>query len=1015
MATTIITSPDLFNLESLNTALQLPSGTTAERPGSPSTGEWRYNTTTNLIEFYDGAEWKELLSEDIPAIPSENFNVVLYTGNGGTQSITGVGFQPDFVWLKNRSLGGYAPRIFDSSRGATNRLQTSTTNANATEATSVTSFDADGFSVGSDPYVNNSGSEFVAWCWKVNGGTTVSNGDGDITSTVQANVSAGISIVQYTGNATSNQTIGHGLGAAPEIIFIKSTTDATVGWLVFAQPIGNTKYLVLNTNAAEASATAAWQDTTPSTSVFTIGTASFANNSGESYIAYCFAPKTGFSKFGSYTGNGSTTGPVVNIGFEPAFLLVKRTSNSDNWVILDNKRSTSNPRINALFANLNDAELTSGFETDFLSNGFQIKTSDASMNLNGGSYIYIAFASDPSTAPVLADSFNISLWTGNGTSQSITGLGFSPNWVWIKERTSTSNNVTFDTVRGIYQQLYITTDAQSSNTASLTSFDSDGFSVGSGLAVNENAQNYVGWTWKANTLPSINTDGTVESQVSANQAAGFSIVKYTGSGSAATVGHGLSAAPEMIFFKKLGATQDWYTYNKDLNGGTNPSYYFLELNSTNPEQLNASSGGSLFNSTEPTSTVFSTGTTLQESSDYIAYCFHSVSGYSKIGTYTGVSSGVTITTGFRPKFIMVKSRSNTENWAILDTTRGSGRVLNPNTNSTESDSTLNTFTISETGFSFPDQSVADAMLNENGYQYIYLAIAETPESPTIPAGEMAYLVLAGGASGASNGGGGGAGGLRSSYGSSGGGSSAESNITLSAGTYTITVGGGGASIDNATSYQSIGNAGTATTISGNATVNTVGGGGGGSNNNPPATGGCGGGSGSGSGGSTGAAGTAGEGFAGGNGMAATHPYTGGGGGGTSTVGANAGSGAPGNGGFGLSSLISGTSTAYGGGGGGTGGTGVGYTGPGGAGGIGGGGAGGAYNGSGTAGTANTGGGGGATGDAGTFTSGAGGSGVVILRMNTSDYSGSTTGSPTVTTDGTETILTFTGSGTYVHS
>ena len=1007
MATTKITNPDLFNLDSLNTALQLPSGTTAERPGSPSTGEWRYNTTTNLIEFYDGAEWKELLSEDIPPIPSENFNVVLYTGNGGTQSVTGVGFKPDFVWLKNRSLGGYAPRIFDSSRGATNRLQTSTTNANATEATSLTSFDADGFSLGSDPYVNNNGSNFVAWCWKADAGTTSSNADGDITSDVQVNTRAGFSIVKWTSTSSSSDTIGHGLGVKPDVVLYKKYSD-TGSWFWYTDVIdGSWDELVLNSNSAASDFAGTYATSTTFKSV--------TSSSGADWITYCFAPKAGYSKMGIYTGNGSTSGPIVNTGFEPAFLLVKRTSNSDNWIILDNKRSTSNPRINALFPNLNDAELTSGFETDFLTNGFQIKTTDNSMNFNGGTYTYMAFASDPSTAPVLADSFNISLWTGNGTSQSITGLGFSPSWVWIKERTSTSNNVTFDTVRGIYMQLYIITDAQSSNTASLTSFDSDGFSVGSGLAVNENAQNYVGWTWKANTLPSINTDGTVESQVSANQAAGFSIVKYTGSGSAATVGHGLSAAPEMIFFKKLGATQDWYTYNKDLNGGTNPSYYFLELNSTNPEQLNGSSGGSLFNSTEPTSTVFSTGTTLQESSDYIAYCFHSVSGYSKIGTYTGVSSGVTITTGFRPKFIMVKSRSNTENWAILDTTRGSGRVLNPNTNSTESDSTLNTFTISETGFSFPDQSVADAMLNENGYQYIYLAIAETPASPTIPAGEMAYLVLAGGASGGSNGGGGGAGGLRSSYGSSGGGSSAESNITLSAGTYTITVGGGGASIDNATSYQSIGNAGTATTISGNATVNTVGGGGGGSNNNPPATGGCGGGSGSGSGGSTGAAGTAGEGFAGGNGMAATHPYTGGGGGGTSTVGANAGSGAPGNGGFGLSSLISGTSTAYGGGGGGTGGTGVGFTGPGGAGGIGGGGAGGAYNGSGTAGTANTGGGGGATGDAGTFTSGAGGSGVVILRMNTSDYSGSTTGSPTVTTDGTETILTFTGSGTYVHS
>ena len=1010
MATTKLTSPDLFNLESLNTALQLPSGTTAERPGSPSTGEWRYNTTTNLIEYYDGAEWKELLSEDIPAVPSENFNTVLYTGNGGTQSITGVGFKPDFVWLKNRSLGGYAPRAFDSTRGATKRLQTSTNNIEFTEATSLTSFDADGFSLGSDIYVNNSGSEFVAWCWKAKGGTTTSNGDGTITTSVQANVSAKFSIISYTGNGNTSQSIGHGLGVKPEIVILKAL-DSTQDWQVF----GDTLFerMQLNNNGADDNNFPLTYSSTTVTLPQGGGMEGDPawNGSGNDYIAYAFASSSGFSKIGSYTGNGSTTGPVINTGFEPAFLIVKRTSNTDNWVILDNKRSTSNPRINALFANLNDAELTSGFETDFLSNGFQIKTSDASMNFNGGSYIYIAFASDPSTAPTLADSFANKLYTGTGVDPlNITGLGFSPSLVWIKSRDVAREHIWCDSVRGPSREIS-SSDTSAEELRGVTVFGSDGFTLdAASLNYNGASEDYVSWNWKANSIPTINTDGTIQAIVSANQAGGFSIINFTTPGTNNfSVGHGLGAAPDLVIYKALSQTSNWTVYDS-ISGATK----YLLLNGSGTQQTDSLP----FNDTEPTSTVLNLGSATvwwATNANYIAYAFKSIPGYSKVGTYTGVSSGVTITTGFRPSFIMVKSTSNVENWAILDTARGSGRVLNPNLSNAESDSTLNTFTISDTGFSFPDQSIADAMLNENGYQYIYLAIAENPSAPAIPAGQMAYMVLAGGASGASNGGGGGAGGLRSSYGISGGGSSAESNITLSAGTYTITVGGGGASIDNATSYQSIGNAGTATTISGNATVNTVGGGGGGSNNNPPATGGCGGGSGSGSGGSTGAAGTAGEGFAGGNGMSASHPYTGGGGGGTGTVGANASSSAPGDGGFGLSSLISGTSTAYGGGGGGTGGTGVGYTGPGGAGGIGGGGAGGAYNGSGTAGTANTGGGGGATGDAGTFTSGAGGSGVVILRMNTSDYSGSTTGSPTVTYDGTETILTFTGSGTYVHS
>ena len=504
----------------------------------------------------------------------------------------------------------------------------------------------------------------------------------------------------------------------------------------------------------------------------------------------------------------------------------------------------------------------------------------------------------------------------------------------------------------------------------------------------------------------------IQSIVSANQASGFSIVKWDGTGSASTVGHGLSAAPEIILTKRLNGVGDWYSFSVFANGGTTPANYFLKLNSSDAETLNTGSPPSVFAGTVPTATVFSVGTTLSGSSsdNYIAYCFTSISGFNKIGTYSGTGSSNPITgLGFSPNWVMIKATTATENWAIFDTSRGENVLY---ANAADAESAFSPFTFDSDGFTVP---AASGMTNGSGQTYIYMAFKEnlTPPTPiVIPAGEMAYMVVAGGASGGSNGGGGGAGGLRTSYGSlSGGGASAESNISLSSGTYTITIGGGGA---ETTVYQNAGTNGTATTISGNSTVNTVGGGGGGSNNNSPLTGGSGGGSGSGSGGPTGAAGTAGEGFAGGNGMAASHPYTGGGGGGTGAVGGGASSSAPGAGGAGLEMTITGAKVNYGGGGGGTGGTGVGYTGPGGSGGTGGGGAGGAYNSTGIAATVNTGGGGGASGDN-TGVGGAGGSGVVILRMNTSDYSGSTTGSPTVTTVDSYTILTYTGSGTYVHS
>ena len=1015
MATTKLTSPDLFNLESLNTALQLPSGTTAERPGSPSTGEWRYNTTTNLIEFYDGGAWRDLQSEDIPPIPSENFNVVLYTGNGGTQSITGVGFQPDFVWLKNRSLGAYAPRIFDSSRGATNRLQTSTTAANATEATSLTSFDADGFSLGSDNYVNNNGSEFVAWCWKVKGGTTTSNADGSITSTVQANTSAGFSVVQYTADGTNNTTIGHGLGAAPDMIIIKKLT-ATGDWITYHQGVGTDNFLYLNRDDAQLTQAGIWSNINSTTFNLISGYNDY-NQSGQDYVAYCFASKSEYSKINSYTGNGSASGPIVNTGFEPAFVMIKRLDAIDDWIVVDNKRNTTNSRYNYLMPNSNNAENGSASGTinplvDFLTNGFQIAATWGAVNNNGSTYIYMAIAADASSAPTLANSFSIATYSGNNGTQSIAGLGFAPSLTWIKNRSSAASHSWTDIMRGNNQVL------QSNETVSQASgqitLDSDGFTLGSSNVLrNEGGQTYVSWNWKAASLPTINTDGTDTSIVSANVAAGFSIAILPNKAGTQNLGHGLDGVPDLIIMKQYeGGTGNWATYNS-LIGARN----FTNLNTTAANTV-ATAGYEYDAVTATTITNLISGSTYS----YIYYCFKSIPGFSKIGSYTGVSSGVTITTGFRPSFIMVKSTSNVENWAVLDTTRGNQKCLNPNLNNAESDSALNTFTVSDTGFSFPDQSIADAMLNENGYEYIYMAFKENPSTPVVPAGEMAFLLVAGGGGGGiAYGGGGGAGGLRTSFGStSGGGASAETNITLANGIYNVTIGAGGAGI----SAAATGNSGSNSSISGNATFSTTGGGGGGSSisntsAHPAGTGG------SGGGGSVlgqqspytqaGAAGTANEGFGGGQGgFGSFNGTTGaGGGGGAGAAGDNgktSGYRLGGNGGAGLAvNIVPGGVFAGGGGAGSEGSTNA-------TPGIGGGGKGGYTAASSpTSGVVNTGGGGGGSGNTTSVTSGAGGSGVGILRMRTADYSGTTSGSPIVRVYGEETILVFTGSGSYTHS
>ena len=408
------------------------------------------------------------------------------------------------------------------------------------------------------------------------------------------------------------------------------------------------------------------------------------------------------------------------------------------------------------------------------------------------------------------------------------------------------------------------------------------------------------------------------------------------------------------------------------------------------------------------------------SDTYIAYCFASISGFSSFGSYTGNGSANNAITGlgFQPDWLMIKNTTDAGNdWQIYDSVRSVGQVLLANSDSAEANNSSNFGQFDSDGFTVQSNNDGN---NKSGSTYIYMAFKENPAQYAIPSGQMGYLVAAGGGSGANSGAGGGAGGLRTTYGTtSGGGASAETNLTLAAGTYTITVGAGGVSRGAGSSppaYGGQGLSGSDSTITGVASVSTVGGGGGGSNSQsaapPISASGLDGGSGGGQGpsaasGETPGSGTANEGFGGGT-SSLSAPYGSGGGGGAGSAGGNRVSSTPGNGGDGLTISITGSNSGYAGGGGGSGGTSANF-------GLGtsGGGNGAPSTGTGISGTANTGGGGGGGGD--TRAAGSGGSGIVVLRLNTSDYSGAHTGSPTVTTSGSETILTYTGSGTYVHS
>ncbi len=328
---------------------------------------------------------------------TDYFNTTLWTGDGNsTQNITGTGFNADWIWLKGRSGAG-DHQIYDKVRGVQKMIISNGTNAESTNSIGLQTFGSDGFTMGSD--MTGSGSTFVAWNWLANGQGS-SNTDGSINTTyTSANTTSGFSISTYTGTG-SNATIGHGLGVKPSMIICKRL-NSTGGWISYHSALGATKYLYLDNTDTEAANSIVWQDTEPTTSVFSVGTASNCNASGGTYVAYCFAEKTGFSKFGLYEGNGNADGPFVYTGFKPAFIMLKGKGIARNWTNWDNARDIFNPHWNYIYPNLADAGTniahgsSGSYAIDFLSNGFKLKNTDDKFNGNGQGYIYMCFAAAP--------------------------------------------------------------------------------------------------------------------------------------------------------------------------------------------------------------------------------------------------------------------------------------------------------------------------------------------------------------------------------------------------------------------------------------------------------------------------------------------------------------------------------------------------------------------------------------------------------------------------------------------
>ena len=643
---------------------------------------------------------------------AEGFSTVTYTGNGGTQGIEGVGFEPDLVWIKRKD-SAENHGLFDSVRGATKFLISNTTNSEFTRTNSLTSFDSSGFTLGDYSNTNASGSSNVAWCWDAGSGSPVSNTDGSITSTVKANTAKGFSIVSYTGNGTDGATVGHGLSSSIDFLIIKDR-DNVRSWMAHSSASGftDTDYLYLDDSSSKGTYGAAnFLNGAPSSSVVNLGDHPATNNSTTNYIAYCFHSVSGYSSIGSYTGTGASGNSITGLGFKPAWVMIKRTDSTGNWFILDGTRDVSNPRNLFITANSSDNEkdlqVTDSLDfVDFNSDGFTLKNGGTFDNASGGTYIYMAFA-DTRDATFFGDtSGNGNNWTPNALNNTdvvpdspVTGGNFAV----FNEVHSISTGVTFSegnlkavlptassTCRAIstigiasgkwyWEASYVadTSDFLQVGVCDPTDFDfrwmirgndgeSDerpppsGSSTTASTAVRFGTGDIIGIALDADDGKwYIAVNGTW--QLSADFGAGTGYVHDSLSGDLAPVFNNITGSGTQTFIANFGQDSS-FAGNETPQGNTDDNgvgdFYYAP-----PSGYLALNTGNL-----PTPTITAPD-------DY----FNTV-------LYTGNGTTQSITgVGFEPNFTWLKSRSSAVSHGLFDDVRGAGKALFSNATNAEYD------------------------------------------------------------------------------------------------------------------------------------------------------------------------------------------------------------------------------------------------------------------------------------------------------------------------------------------
>ncbi len=750
-----------FNYSSAEIRIGANNGTSNELDGYLANVAFIDGTALTPSSFgeYDGTLWKPKSDTDIQALTfgtngfylpfkqtteAEGFSTVTYTGNGGTQSIEGVGFEPDFVWVKSRS-NSYDHALSDSVRGAGVGYLSS--NLTVSESTygdrygDFSSFDPDGFTVAKgtdstnpDVAFNLSGGSYVAWCWDAGTGSAASNTDGTITSSVKANTAKGFSIATYTGTgASGGATVGHGLSSAPEFIITKPRST-TGGWLSGATAIGWTKYIALNSTSAEVTDADAWNNTAPTNSVFSVdsaGGSGYSNGTGVTYVAYSFHSVSGYSSIGSYSGNGSTTGPVVTTGFKPAFVMIKRTDGATDWVIVDSTRDPSNPIEDALNPNQSYAENT-GYDIDFDSNGFTIKTTTSYMNASGGTYIYMAFK-DTRDATFFGDtSGNGNNWTPNALNNTdvvldapVSGGNFATLNPLDKDgHTNSEGNlkVAGNVVYGHQGGTFAVTSGKWYFEAILTVQQND-----TAIALkNQDADTDAHYTGQTTDSVGYLSDGRFFYNGSSTSYSSYS------TGDVAQIAFDADTGEIWI-----GKNNTWQN-SGDPAAGTG-EVQTVTWNEFIPAARTVSTGEIVFNFGQDSS--FAGNETPQGNTDDNGvgdFYYAPPSGFLALATsnlplpaitapdeyfntvlWTGNASDRDITgVGFSPDWVWVKNRSNAYHHGLFDSVRGANKVLKSSDTSAEATFTEQLTSFNADGFSVGDNSDSGNYVNISGHTYV---------------------------------------------------------------------------------------------------------------------------------------------------------------------------------------------------------------------------------------------------------------------------------------------------------